>query len=110
MRIDERDLGAIVKAARNKRGMTQEVLSEKVGIGTRHLMSVENECGTPSYDVLYKLIRELHIPTDTIFYPESTMKNPLIEEIIRILYDCDERSLSIIHATAQAAFDSQTIA
>ena len=43
MRIKENSFGAIVKAARLKRGLTQETLAEKVGVGLRHIMGIENE-------------------------------------------------------------------
>jgi len=108
VRIDEKGLGVIIKSARKSKGLTQEVLAEKIGIGLRHIVSIENEGAFPSFDVLYKIIRELHIPADSIFYPEKTIKDPLLEEIVCMLHDCDERSKKIIHATAQASLDSQT--
>ena len=107
MRVVEKDLGAVIKAARVEKGMNQDVLAENVGVGVRHIMSIENEGGNPSYDVLYRLIRELHIPADSVFYPERTIENPQREEIIRALYDCDEYTLSIVRATVRAAVDSQ---
>jgi transcriptional regulator with XRE-family HTH domain len=107
MRIDDDRLGTVIKTARNKKGLTQEMLAEKAGVGLRHIMGIENEGSHPSYEVLYKLIRELHIPTDSIFYPERFSDGSQIEEIIRMLYDCDERSLNIIGATVQAALDGQ---
>ena len=107
MRTDENILGAIVKAARLKKGFTQDALAEKAGIGLRHIMSIENEGSSPSYEVLYKLIRELHIPADSIFYPERASGNSLAADITAMLYDCDERSLKVIRATVQAALDGQ---
>ena len=105
--ISESGLGAIIKNARLKKGMTQERLAETAGIGLRHIMGIENEGSSPSYEVLYKLIRELHIPADLIFYPERLPENLQLDELIRMLYDCDERSIKIIRATVQAALESQ---
>ena len=108
MRTNESNLGAIVKAARLKKGLTQEVLAEKVGVGLRHIMGIENEGNIPSYEVLYALIRVLHIPADLIFYPEKQSKDLQIEDIVRMLYNCDERALSIVRATVQAAIGGQS--
>jgi len=108
VRTSENNLGAIVKAARLNKGLTQEVLAEKVGVGLRHIMGIENEGNLPSYEVLYALIRVLHIPADLIFYPEKQSKDPQIEDIVRMLYNCDERALSVIRATVQASIDSQS--
>ena len=107
MHINDANLGAIIKAARLNKGLTQETLAEKVGVGPRHIMAIENEGSYPSYEVLYNLIRELHIPADSIFYPEKAGKDLQTEEIIRMLYSCDERSLKIIRAAVQAALGEQ---
>ena len=84
-----------------------ESLAEKVGITERYLYRIENEGKKPSYDVLYKLIRELAISSDSIFYPEKPSKDSEIEDIVRMLYNCDERSMQIIKATVKAALESQ---
>lgn len=108
MRNNENNLGAIIKSARVGKGLTQEKLAEKVDIGIRHMMSIENEGKTPSFKVLYSLIRELHIPADSIFYPERVSNNPQIDELVYMLNDCDERSLKIITATVRTALDTQS--
>ena len=107
MRINKSDLGAIIKAARLSEGLTQEALAEKVGVGLRHMMAIENEGSHPSYEVLYNLIRELRIPADLIFYPEKSPKDFHVEEITHMLYDCDERALKIIRGTVKAALESR---
>lgn len=98
-------LGHIVKTAREQAGMTIEALADKVGITERYIYRIENEGKKPSYDVLYKLIRELTILPDSIFYPEKPSKDSEVENLIRMLYRCDERSLEVIKATAKALID-----
>jgi transcriptional regulator with XRE-family HTH domain len=78
-----------------------------VDIGLRHISGIENEGHNPSYELLYKLIRELNIPPDLILYPEKQNINSEVEELIRMIYKCDERSVKILYATAQAALDNQ---
>ena len=97
----------IIKAARDKSDLTVEELTDRVGITERYLYRIENEGKKPSFDVLYKLIRELAIPADSIFYPEKPSKDSEIENLVRMLYGCDDRSLKIIRATVKAALESQ---
>lgn len=102
--IEAETLGDIIKHARQKSGITMEELASKIDISTRYLYRIENE--KPSYDVLYSLIRELSIPSDTIFYPEKKNQDSELEELLRRLYNCDERALEVIKATANALLET----
>ena len=62
--------GAVVKSARLLMGITQTQLAEKLHITPRYLKAIENRGRKPSYDLLVRIVRELKIPPDTVFYPE----------------------------------------
>ena len=108
MHNETETLGSIIKTARQRSKITMEALAERVGITERYLYRIENEGKFPSYEVLYKIIRELAINPDLIFYPEKPSKDSEIEDLIRVLYNCDDRSMKIIKATAKAALESQS--
>lgn len=95
-------LGPIIKAARKSRGYTREQLAERIHITPRYLMSIENENQKPSYDVLLRLIRELGISADSIFYPESESNNSKVENLIRLIYQCGEREIEAVSAAVKA--------
>ena len=99
-------LGSILKAAREKAGTTIEALAERDGITERYLYRIENEGKKPSFDGLYKLIRELSISADSIFYPEKPSKDSEAENLLRMLSACDERSLEVVKATVKALIDT----
>ena len=99
-------LGHIIKAAREHAGITIEALAEKANITERYLYRIENEGKKPSFDVLHKLVRELNISADSIFYPEKPSKDSEVENLLRMLSACDERSLEIVKATAKALIDT----
>ncbi len=101
-------LSRVIKTARQHADITMEALADKVGITERYLYRIENENKKPSFDVLFKLIRELSISSDSIFYPEKPSKDSEVENLIRMLYNCDDRSMEIIKATVKAALESQT--
>ena len=106
MREIPNTLGSIIKTAREKAGITIEALANKVDVTERYLYRIENENKKPSFDVLYKLIRELSISPDTIFYPEKPTKDSEVENLLRQLSDCDDCSLQVIKATAKALIDT----
>ena len=61
MHKEPETLGEILKTARMRADITMETLAERVDITERYLYRIENEGKKPSFDVLYKLIRELAI-------------------------------------------------
>ena len=69
MQNEHEMLGEIIKNARMKADITVEDLAAKVGVGERFIYRIENEGKKPSYDILYKLIRELSIFTRSDFLP-----------------------------------------
>lgn len=99
-------LGDIIKEARQKANLKNEELAERLGISVRYLYRIENEDKKPSFDILYNLIRELSISPDTIFYPENASSDAEVEDLIRRLYKCDDRSIEVIKATANALINT----
>ena len=99
-------LGEIIKTARDKSGLTVEELTARVGISERYLYRIENEGKVPKFEVLKKLVRELAIDANSIFYPEKPSKDSEVENLLRMLSVCDERSLEVVKATAKALINT----
>lgn len=97
-------LGDVIKAARQRSGITMEELAYKVGVTERYLYRIENENKKPSFDVLFQLIRELSIFPDEIFYPEMNNVNLDLEQLIRMLYTLDPETLIIIKSIVEIFF------
>ena len=95
-------LGRVIKKARRHHNLTIEALAEKIGVSERYLYRIENEGKKPSFDVLYSLVRTLSISSDSIFYPEKPSKESEIEDLVRMLYNCNERDLEIVKAVVKA--------
>ena len=108
MHNDTDILSSVIKSARENADITIEALAAKIGISERYEYRIENEQKRPSFNVLFRLIRALAINSDLIFYPDKPCKDTEIEDLIRMLYNCDERSMEIIKATVKAALESQT--
>ena len=88
-------LGIVIKDARIRSGMKREELAAKLHVSPRHLMSIENGKQKPSYKLLYRLIRELSVPTDQIFYPEASQANIELERAFIMLRKCSDKELEI---------------
>ena len=60
-------IGANVKAARKKIGMTQEELASQLGVTAQAVSRWESETGMPDISMVIPLARTLSISTDTLF-------------------------------------------
>lgn len=104
-------LGETVKKARIEKGLSQEQLAELLDCSTRHIMGIENEVKKPGYQRLFRLIRELNIDANSIFYPDARMQSTdnelLIHKITNMLQRCGTRDLEIIYAAVEKAVSTQ---
>jgi transcriptional regulator with XRE-family HTH domain len=95
-------LGTVIKEARVTAGLTHMDLAAKLKISQRHLMYIENSRQKPGYKLLFRMIRELAIPADLIFYPELTRDRRELEQAIAMLHKCDVKELDVVIATLYA--------
>ncbi|MGI6497914.1 MAG: helix-turn-helix domain-containing protein [Oscillospiraceae bacterium] len=101
------NLGRLIKNARLEAGLTQDNLATQVGVTPRYIMAIENENKYPSIQVLSKIICTLKISADTIFYPETQHTDREKEQLIHMIYMCDEREIKIAAATVKALLDAR---
>ena len=81
-------LGKVVKEVRNRRGVTQLNLAEKIGKSERTVIKIEKGESNLKLDALFPLIRELKIDPNTIFYPENEQDDPAIEQLRQTIKNC----------------------
>ena len=60
-------LGSRIKNIRNKKGLTQEQLSEKMEINPKYLSSIERGNENPTLNTLIKLSESLEVDSGEIF-------------------------------------------
>lgn len=90
-------LGNAIRNARIKSGLSQEELSELVGITPTHLKHIESEHRKPSIEVLFRLVQMLHISLDNILFYKGDLRLAKIQEIENLLSVCSEKDLQIIN-------------
>ena len=65
-------------------------------------MSIENGRQKPSYNLLYRLVRELSIPANLIFYPEIAENRLQLVRATAMLHRCGDKELNIIVSLIQS--------
>jgi transcriptional regulator with XRE-family HTH domain len=105
MTMDRKALGAAIKAARQENRLTQEQLSEMVGIVPSHVKQIEAGTRSPSVEVLYKLAHTLNFSVDEIFFPGRKGDQKLLYKIERSLQECSVHELRVVYSTISALKD-----
>ncbi len=103
MQGEPEQFGALKKEFRDRAKLTVDALAGRVGISDRYVYRIENGGQVPSFDIMCKIVQTLSIPGDLVFYPKEKVTSDLdVEEVIHMLYRCDDRSLKIVKAVLRA--------
>lgn len=96
-----RHLGDSVRRAREKAGLTQRVLAERLDKDQRTILNIENYHGNPKMEVLYPLIRTLRIDPAEIFYPELQDNSPIKKRLMLEVANCSESEATVLLSVCQ---------
>ena len=102
-------LGGAVKSARLEKHITQKQLAERLSITPHYLMSIENKQQIPSGELLFRIVRELNISADTIFYPEQKYGCELINRLHILLDKYEEHDLELIITMLQILLQAKCL-
>lgn len=70
MGAEKRELGEAIRAARMRKGLTQEALSELLDITPIHLKNIESSRRKPSVPLLFAAMELLDLSVDALVFPE----------------------------------------
>ncbi len=89
-------IGARIKDVRNRKGVTQEQLSESVGISPKYLSSIERGKENPTLNTLLKLVRSLDVNLDE-FFSNIQVEDPSNRRglITSLLDEADDEQLKL---------------
>lgn len=97
MNLDYKALGKRIKLARIQEELTQERLSEIVGISPSHMNNVENGSAKVSLPTLLNIANTLNVSMDELLCDNIVNTRPQFEhEIKRLLDSCDEYEIRIV--------------
>jgi len=89
-------LGNAVKQARSRLGLTQKEVADAIDIDDRTVLNIENYKGNPKMEILYPLVRALHIDPREVFYPETKRSAPALRELRLLIEDCSPEEAELL--------------
>lgn len=94
-------LGVAVKKARLELGLTQLQVATRIGVDVRTIINIENFKGNPKMEVLYPLVRTLHIEPGEIFYADMRQDSPALHQLQLLLADCTAEEAEFLHSVCK---------
>ena len=94
-----------VKELRKQRGLTQEQLAEKIGIGVRSLVKIETANSFPSTENLEKLIYVLNTTPSEFFDFEHLQPQEDLRQLVIKLIDSHPEKITDIYKVVKALTD-----
>lgn len=97
MAIDYKDIGQRIKEKRMEKGLTQEKLSEMIGVGPSHMSHIESGNTVPSFEVFISILNALNCSADALLCRETEAAKPLLNSwLSELVADCDQTEVKII--------------
>lgn len=97
MKIDYKDIGQRIKEKRIQKGLTQEKLSELIGVGPSHMSHIEGGSTVPSFEVFISILNALGCSADELLCREAAAAKPLLNSwLSELVADCDNTEIKIL--------------
>ena len=100
-------IGKRIRAHRKRLNLSQEELSEMIGISTVHMSHIETGYTNLSLPVLVDLARALGVRTDDLIFDSASLgKTDLLEEIALELHDCSNAQFLALRQILSSSKDA----
>lgn len=89
--MDQIKTGSIIRSLRQKQGMTQSELAEKIGVSDKAVSKWERGCGAPDISLLPKLSEALKVNTESLLRGDLEEKDMSAQNMKRMnFYVCPD--------------------
>lgn len=83
-----KELGQKLKAARKKKGLTQQQLADISHVSLKHIQNCERGEKNPSFEILRALVQVLDISLDSLIAPNTLDDEQATNEMRQIYLSC----------------------
>ena len=99
--IDKKFIGNKIQTIRKKRGITQEELSEQVGISTNYLSKVERGLNSTSAENLLNIMQILNIKLEDFGIINNVSDDSKKQELIKIIANSNDSIVDYLFIVAE---------
>lgn len=100
--INYHSIGKNIRKHRNRLGMTQETLAEKINVSIPHISRMENGSAKPSLQTLVDICNALDIPIDNLMQDSiPAAKRCASSRLDEVLASCSAEEMDMIADVAE---------
>lgn len=101
--IDYHSIGKNIRKHRNRLGITQEILAEKINVSIPHISRMENGSAKPSLQTLVDICNALNISIDDLMQDSITAtKAKASNRLDEVLAGCSTEEIDMIADVVEA--------
>ncbi len=101
MAVEHGILGRSIRAAREKKSLTQENLAEILEISAMHVKQIESGRRNPSVNLLFKIVQALDMSLDKMISPQNNDTKDINPIIVKI-NQCTEKQQQALYKLLDA--------
>lgn len=91
-------VGKRIAEIRNRRGLTQEKLSEMVNYSSNHIAKLESARTNPSFELLVNIAKALNVELKDLFdYNKTNTVEDMKKDLIRTIITTDSNIISLLY-------------
>lgn len=103
--LDYQALGRRIRAARQKKNMTQEKLGELCGLSTAHIGHIERGTRTPSLQTAFQIAAVLEVSVDSLLLDSATEPKQVLTAVGSRLQGQNEAQIKTFLSAVKALAD-----
>ena len=103
---DKEFIAKKIKLARKAAKLTQDELSEKIGISAKQLSRIEMATYIPSLPTFFKIVHALKIDVRDFGLDKYETTSPLQQEILKIIYSLNDSELEYYHSVLKTMIEN----
>lgn len=88
--LDYQAMGARVREARERRGFTQEQLSEECSLSASHIGHIERGTRTPSLETVFAISCTLGVSLDELVFGSTQPTEAALSDIVSVIHRKEE--------------------
>ena len=103
---DKEFISQKIKTERERAGLTQEELAEKINVSSQHVSRIETGMYLPSFPTFLHIAKALNLTLEDFGVTSVKKENIILDNFIKLLYTLNDNELTYYYNVTKAQIDN----